>query len=231
MAEVGAGRVIVALDCPDTAQNLALVAALRGRATWFKVGLREYYASGDVLVRAVRDAGAKLFLDLKVHDIPETVRGAVASLAPLAPDLLTVHAQGGAAMVAAARDAAPASTRVVAVTVLTSLSDADLDAMGYRGTAAQIAATLGAAALAAGADGLVSSPHEVAALRERHPAAVLVTPGIRPRGAGVDDQQRVATAGWAIRNGASLLVVGRPIWRAPDPLAAFDAICGEEANA
>ena len=227
-ALAGAGeRIVVALDRDSTEGNLALIQALRGHARWFKVGMREFYASGDRVCDAVRSAGARLFLDLKLHDIPETVRGAVQSLSRLAPDLLTVHAAGGSAMVEAAVDAAPAATRIVAVTVLTSLDGADLDAMGVAGDVAGAASRWGVVALKARAHGLVCSAHEAASLRREHPTALLVTPGIRPAGTAHGDQKRVQTRSAALVAGASLLVIGRPIAHAASPLGAFQSIVDE----
>ena len=222
-----AERICVALDQPSAEENLALVRTLEGRATWFKVGMRLFYEAGGDVVRAVQETGARVFLDLKLHDIPATVAGAMRSLAPLAPSLVTVHAAGGAAMIAAAAEASPEQTRVVAVTVLTSLAPPDLVQIGWPGAPADTAARLAAVAMRAGADGMVCSPREVATLRARFPDAALVVPGIRPAGAALGDQRRVATPSEALDAGASLLVIGRPIRAAADPRAAFDAIAAE----
>ncbi len=220
-------EIIVALDRPGTDENLRVIRALDGRAAWFKVGMRQFYAGGDDVIGAVRDAGAKLFLDLKLHDIPHTVGTAIRSLDRYAPELLTIHASGGAAMVGAAREAADAAgavTQLLAVTVLTSLDESDLKAMGMQGDAEESVLRLGGLALASGAQGLVCSPREVAALRALHSEAILVTPGIRPAGSAMGDQKRAATPAAALKAGSSLLVIGRPIHGADDPAAAFDAI-------
>lgn len=228
---VGAPQICVALDQASLAANVELAEQLAGRAAWFKVGMRLFYEAGADVVRTVQATGAKVFLDLKLHDIPATVAGAMASLAPLEPALVTVHASGGEAMVAAAVDAAPARTKVIAVTVLTSLSSPDLVRMAWPGSPASTVSRLAQVAMSGGAEGMVCSPREVAALRGRFPGATLVVPGIRPAGSARGDQKRVATPADAIRAGASLLVVGRPIRAAADPCAAFDAIAAEVAAA
>ena len=225
-----ANPVFVAVDTPDIAASRALAAAVAPHVGGIKLGLEFFCAHGAAGIAAVmtgleRDGQAlPLFLDLKLHDIPNTVAGAVRSLAPLAPAILTVHAAGGHAMLAAARAAAPAATKVVAVTVLTSLDDADLiDAGVADGTAAQ-AARLARMARGAGLDGIVCSPHEVAALRAQWPDGLLVVPGVRPAGSDADDQKRVMTPAQALAAGAGVLVIGRPITSAPDPAAAAAAI-------
>lgn len=233
MSVVGAERVCVALDRASADENIAVVRALAGRAAWFKVGLRQYYAEGAAeVLAAIRDAGAKLFLDLKLHDIPKTVGDAAGSLRPVAPDLLTVHASGGSDMVRAAVDAlAPVGAGILAVTVLTSLDGADLSGMwGISDPdVPAIVERLGRTAVHGGAAGLVCSALEAAPLRAAlGEGPLLVTPGIRPAGAAVGDQKRVMTPARAIDAGASLLVVGRPIHGATDPAAAFDAIVAEQ---
>jgi orotidine-5'-phosphate decarboxylase len=232
--QTGAERVIVALDAGSTDANVGVVRALAGVARWYKVGMAEFYTAGARLLEEIAEAGGQAFLDLKLHDIPQTVREAARALAPLRPALATVHASGGQAMVKAAVEAfaeAGAETIVLGVTVLTSLDDRDLDAIGLRDGASASVARLAGVAMAGGARGLVCSAHEVAALRGAYPDAVLVTPGIRPAGASVGDQRRVATPAAAIRGGASLLVVGRPIWAAADVRTAFEAIAGEAGEA
>ncbi len=232
MAEkVGADRVCVALDRDTLEGNAALIEALAGRARWFKLGMGAYYAGGAWLAERVADAGAKLFLDLKLHDIPATVEHAARSLRGLRPALATVHSAGGAAMVRAAIEGFGDETGVLGVTVLTSL---DADDLARRGTSASpqaLALRLGVAAMEDGARGLVCSGAEVSAMRAalgaRFAGAVLVTPGIRPAGAAVGDQKRVMTPARAVAAGSSLLVVGRPIHGAPDPAAAFEAVCAE----
>ena len=236
MADVlpGADRVIVALDRATTDDNLALVDALEGHARWFKVGMRQFYAGGDVVLERIASAGARLFLDLKLHDIPKTVEGAARSLARYAPALATVHASGGADMVRAAVEgfgASGASTRVLAVTVLTSLDAADLDALGVSGAPADTARRWAAGAIDAGAHGLVCSGHEAATLRAAFPGAVLVTPGIRMATDASGDQKRIMTPRRAIEAGATRLVVGRPIHAASDPVEAFARICADAASA
>lgn len=229
---MSADAVIVALDRATPEANLELVRALAGRARWFKVGMRLFYAGGDAVIAAIRETGAQLFLDLKLHDIPATVAGAMQSLAPIAPELLTIHASGGEAMVRAAREAAPASTKLLAVTVLTSLADDDAASLGWKDGTAATVSRWARLAVDAGAHGLVCSGHEAGALRvELGPEPLLVTPGIRPAGAAVGDQQRVMTPSRALDAGASLLVIGRPIHAAQDPVAAFDAIVEECARA
>lgn len=218
--------IAVALDAPDLATAVAWAAAVGPSVSTVKVGLEAYLRDGAEAVRAVRAAapGCALFLDLKLHDIPNTVAGAAHAVAALEPDFLTVHASGGSAMIRAAADALP-GTRITGVTVLTSLTGADLEAIGLRGPAPDAVRRLAALAVAAGARALVCSPLEVAAVRaEVGDAAVLITPGVRPAGAAVGDQARVATPEQALADGADLLVVGRPITAAPDPAAAAQAL-------
>ena len=222
----GAAPVAVALDAPDMATARAWAAAVASSVSTLKVGLELYLRDGADAVREVRAAapGCALFLDLKLHDIPNTVAGAARSVADLEPDFLTVHASGGAAMVRAAVDALP-STRVAAVTVLTSMSAGDLDAVGLRGPSLDAVRRLAALAVGAGARALVCSPQEVAAVRaEVGKGIVLITPGVRPAGAAVGDQSRVATPEQALADGADLLVIGRPITGAPDVGAAAAGI-------
>jgi orotidine-5'-phosphate decarboxylase len=191
-----------------------------------KVGLELYVRHGADAVHRTRDAsgGRAVFLDLKLHDIPNTVAGAARSVAALGPELLTVHASGGAAMVRAAVDALPEG-RVLAVTVLTSLSEADLAAVGLAGPAPDAVRRLAALAVGAGAGGLVCSPQEVAEVRrEVGPDVLLVTPGVRPAGGDAGDQSRIATPEQALADGADLLVVGRPVTAAPDMAAAAAAL-------
>lgn len=222
---VGEAPICIALDRATTADNLALIAALGGQVGWYKVGLRQFYADADPVIDAVRASGARLFLDLKLHDIPATVAGAVASLSRYRPDLLTIHASGGSEMIAAAVEAAGAQTRILAVTVLTSLSSEDAAALGWAGAPSAMVARWADVAMAAGAHGLVCSGHEVGALRSSLGGAPwLVTPGIRPAGGERGDQKRVTTPAAALAAGASLLVVGRPIHGAADPAAAYAAL-------
>ena len=192
-----------------------------------------YYAAGNGFVEALRGRGFDIFLDLKLHDIPNTVAGAVRSVTSAGAGLLTVHAGGGAAMMAAAAEAAdaPGAPRLLAVTVLTSMDAAQLAGVGVKDAPAEQVLRLARLARGAGINGMVCSPEEVAALRaEMGPETMLVIPGIRPAGGELGDQKRVATAGEAIARGASMLVVGRPITRASDPAAAAEAILDEIAT-
>jgi orotidine-5'-phosphate decarboxylase len=220
-----ANPVFVALDTPDIGAARALLAALAPHIGGVKLGLEFFCAHGPAGIAAAMEGCAlPLFLDLKLHDIPNTVAGAVKSLAPLKPAILTVHAAGGHAMLAAARAAAPAHTKIVAVTVLTSLDDADLLAAGVADGAATQVLRLAGVARAAGLDGIVCSPHEVAAIKSAWPDGLFVVPGVRPAGSDVGDQKRVMTPAQALAAGAGVLVVGRPITAAPDPVAAAAAI-------
>ena len=237
---MGAGRerIIAALDVGHPAAAAALAAQLQGHVGWFKVGLELFVAHGAAAVEAVSKFGLPIFLDLKLHDIPQTVEAAARGAGRLGAALVTCHASGGAAMVAAckrgllagAADAGATPPRLLAVTVLTSLGEPDLEAIGFLGSASRAALRLAQLATSAGADGVVCSPHEVKSLRAALGAdALLVVPGIRPasHGTGKDDQQRVGTPASAIRDGASLLVIGRPLRDAPDPAGAADDIANE----
>jgi orotidine-5'-phosphate decarboxylase len=218
--------IAVALDGPDLATITAWSESAGPHVSTMKVGLETFLRDGDAAVHAAREAsgGCAVFLDLKLHDIPNTVAGAARSVAHLAPAYLTVHASGGAAMIRAAADALP-DTRVTAVTVLTSMTDDDLAAVGMRGPALDAARRLAVLAVAAGARAIVCSPQEVAAIRAEVPAdVVLITPGVRPAGAALGDQARVATPEQALADGADLLVIGRPITAAPDVAAAAAAL-------
>ncbi len=216
--------VYVAIDTADLRRAQKLVRAVAPHAGGIKLGLQFFASNGPAGVRKLAEHGLPLFLDLKFHDIPNTVSRAVQSVGTLAPAILTVHAAGGRAMLARARKVAPASTKVVAVTVLTSLGDRDLQAAGVRETVAQNAARLARLAKACGLDGIVCSPLEVAAIRDAWPDGFLVVPGIRPAGSARDDQKRSATPAAALASGASILVIGRPITGADDPGAAAAAI-------
>lgn len=219
-------RVIAALDTAEPLQVEAWMAAIGDGAGLFKLGLEFFMAQGPEAVRAL--GPARIFLDLKLHDIPATVRAATTSVARLGPAMLTVHASGGTAMIAAAREAletAGVATQLLAVTVLTSLDAASLRATGIDDAPAAQVLRLGRLAIGAGAHGLVCSPLEVGALRHAlGPGPVLVVPGVRPRGSALDDQARVATPEDAIASGADWIVVGRPITRAADPGAAARAM-------
>jgi orotidine-5'-phosphate decarboxylase len=223
-------RLIVALDFPSAEAALELACRLQGTCRWFKVGMELYYAAGNSVIERLRERGFEVFLDLKLHDIPNTVAGAVRSVADVGASLLTVHAGGGEHMLRAAAQAAsaPGSPKLLAVTVLTSMDAAELAAVGVSDPPAAQVPRLAQLARAAGIDGLVCSPEEVAAVRElMGPAALLVTPGIRPAGATVGDQSRIATPAEAIARGASMLVVGRPITQAADPAKAAAGILEE----
>ena len=209
--------VAVALDAPDATTAQRWADAVAPHVQVVKVGLELFCRTGPDGVAAFRPDGVELFLDLKLHDIPNTVAGAARAVAPLAPRYLTVHASGGADMVRAAVEAAP-DVHVAAVTVLTSMSPAVLDAVGLAGPPLDAVRRLAALAVGAGARALVCSPQEVAAVRaEVGPGTVLITPGVRPAGADAQDQVRTATPEQALADGADLLVVGRPITGAADP--------------
>ncbi len=223
-------HLAIALDYSDATQALALVDHLGDTCQWYKVGMELYYAEGNRIVRQLRDRGFNVFLDLKLHDIPNTVAGAVRSATQAGASLLTIHASGGAAMMTAAAEAAtaPGSPRLLAVTVLTSMDANELAGIGITASAAEQVLRLAKLAQASGINGMVCSPEEVAILRkETGPGSLLVVPGIRPAGSAVGDQKRVATPTRAIADGASLLVVGRPITRATDPAAAARAVLQE----
>jgi orotidine-5'-phosphate decarboxylase len=217
--------VAVALDAPDLDTAARWAAAVTPHVSTVKIGLELYLRYGPDVVATVRGAsGVQVFLDLKLHDIPATVAGAARAVSRLRPEILTVHASAGADVVRAAVESAPGTT-VAAVTVLTSLSEADLSAMGMPGPVDDVVRRMSALAVGAGARGLVCSPREVAAVRaEVGPDVTLITPGVRPAGSDLHDQARVATPEEAIRAGADLLVIGRPITRAPDPGAAAAAV-------
>jgi len=219
-------RVIVALDVPDLAALERFLDRLEGRPAFYKVGLELFVAEGARAVAVVRERGGRVFLDLKLHDIPETVARAAASAARLGVDLLTVHAAGGAEMLRRAVEAA-GSTGILAVTVLTSASESDLEADGVVGSIAAAVARLARLAAAAGVHGLVCSPQELAEVKGAAPRLLTVVPGVRPAGAALGDQKRVATPAGAICAGADYLVVGRPVRDAPHPAEAFDAIVAE----
>lgn len=223
-------RVIVALDVPDGAKAMELAGRLGGVIQWFKVGLELYLAEGNSIVGELRDKGYSVFLDLKLHDIPNTVAGAVRSASKAGAQMLTLHAWGGPAMMAAAAEAAAglaAAPKLLAVTVLTSMDREQLAAVGVSDSPANQVLKLARAGWEAGIRGFVSSAEEVAAMRRSFPEATLVIPGIRPAGAAVGDQKRVATPAAAVAAGADYLVIGRPITQAADPAAAAAAILAE----
>ena len=222
-------QLCVALDAPDLGTAEAWAEAVAPHAGLLKVGLELFSAEGGAAVQRIAAQGP-VFLDLKLHDIPNTVAGAVRSLAPLRPAWLTIHASGGTAMIAAAREAAEKAggrdrMKILAVTVLTSLNASALAETGVAGGTVQQVLRLARLAVAAGADGLVCSPREVAPLRAAlGDGPALVVPGVRPAGSAADDQARTATPEEMAAAGADFVVVGRPITKAPDPAAAAAAI-------
>ena len=224
-------RLIVALDVPDRAAALQCVDRLSGRVGYFKLGLEIFTAEGPRLVEEIRDRGERIFLDLKLHDIPNTVAGAVRSACRLGVDMLTVHASGGTAMLRAAVEEAQKAHKpplILAVTALTSLSVDDIAELGVGKKAEQWVETLAVVAYGAGVKGLVASSKELPVLREKFGDEMrLIIPGIRPSGVATQDQSRTATPGEAIRAGADCIVVGRPILQATNPAAAADAIVTE----
>ena len=221
-------RVIVALDAADAGTALALAARLDPGACRVKVGKELFVAAGPAVVEKLHARGFEVFLDLKFHDIPNTVAGACRSAARLGVWMLNVHASGGEAMMRAAREAVDAGARrplLIAVTVLTSLADADLARVGFAGSAAENAERLARLAAASGMDGVVCSAEEAPQLRRATGAAfLLVTPGIRMAADARGDQARVVTPAEAVRRGADYLVIGRPVTGAADPGAALDSI-------
>lgn len=216
--------IYVAIDTPDLDRARSLAAAVAGIAGGVKLGLEFFCANGPEGVREIASLDLPVFLDLKFHDIPNTVAKAVASLAPIAPAVLTVHAAGGRAMLEQAKAAAGPSTKVVAVTVLTSLDSSDLSSIGVAANPAEQVERLAALARSARLDGIVCSGAEVAAASAAWPDGFFVVPGIRPAGGHVGDQKRVVTPQGALAYGASILVIGRPITAANDPRAAIEAI-------
>lgn len=221
---VADSRVIFALDFPSVDQAAAAALAVRDGVGMVKVGLELFVEVGPRAVAIGKECGRPVFLDLKLHDIPATVAGAVRAVARMRPALLTVHAAAGQAAIAAAAQAAP-DCKIVGVTVLTSLGDADLRQAGMAGPVSEAVLRLAVLAVGAGARGLVCSPQEVAAVRaEVGPQITLITPGIRAAGSDAHDQARTATATDALRAGADLLVIGRPITSAADPGAAAAAL-------
>ena len=209
--------IFVAIDTPDLIGAQSLARAVRDHAGGLKLGLEFFSANGPEGVARLSDTGLPLFLDLKLHDIPNTVGKAVQALSVLRPAVLTVHAGGGKAMLAAAKAAAGSETKVVAVTMLTSLDRDDLEATGVDSSPAEQVARLAALARDSGVDGIVCSGAEVAAARTTWRDGVLVVPGVRPAGGDVGDQKRVVTPRQALDAGASILVIGRPITGASDP--------------
>ena len=221
-------RVIVPLDFPDAASALALAARLDPKLCRVKVGKELFTAAGPDVVAKLQGGGFDVFLDLKYHDIPNTVAGACRAAARLGVWMLNVHASGGAAMLRAAREAVdvvPKRPLLTGVTILTSLADADLARIGYRGTAAENVERLAALARECGLDGIVCSAQEAPTMRAAHgPGFKLVTPGIRLATSAADDQSRTVTPVEAVRLGADYLVIGRPITQSRDPVATLESI-------
>jgi len=231
--------IFVSIDTTDVASARSLVQGLAGMVGGIKLGLEFFTARGPEGIRCVERGQLPLFLDLKLHDIPNTVAGAMRAIVDLTPDIVTVHAAGGTEMIRAAvetanTEAAKQGTRpprVIAVTVLTSLDQAALARMGVQRPIVEQAVSLAKLAVEAGAEGVVCSPHEVAAIRaELGPNPLLVVPGIRPAGSDLGDQKRVMTPAQALSAGADILVIGRPITQAPDPAAAARSILKDLAS-
>jgi len=220
-------RLIVALDLPDVAAAEAMIERLGDSVTFYKIGYQLAYAGGLPLVRQLANAGKQVFIDLKLHDIGNTVARGTESLARLGATFLTVH-DFPQTMKAAVDACAGSGLKILAVTVLTSYDDGDLDAAGYRLGVTDLVETRARQALALGIDGLVCSPEETAALRKITGSRMsLVTPGVRPAGTNLGDQKRIMTPRRAISGGADYLVVGRPVMQAADPRAAAEAIVAE----
>jgi orotidine-5'-phosphate decarboxylase len=209
--------IFVALDTPELGRALEIAEAVRDHAGGLKLGLEFFSAQGPEGVRRLGEFGLPIFLDLKLHDIPNTVANAVEALSPLNPAIVTVHAAGGHEMLLAAKRAALPSTKIVAVTLLTSLDAGDLADLGIDRSAGEQVARFAWVARQSGVDGIVCSGAEVAGAHAAWPDGFFVVPGIRPAGAEVGDQKRVATPAQALADGASVLVIGRPVTGARDP--------------
>ena len=224
-------RLILALDFPTQAEALSLVKNLAGCVSFYKIGLQLYIAAGPDVVRAVAETGAKIFLDLKLHDIPNTVAKAVAAAGELGVQMLTVHLSGGSVMLNAAVAAKSPSLSLVGVTILTSATQETLRETGVPSPIQDQVLRLADLGKVAGLDGLITSPQEVRALRERLGNEIkLVTPGVRPTWAEANDQQRFTTPSEALKAGADYLVIGRPITAAPNPSEAVERLLGEIAG-
>lgn len=226
-------RIIVALDC-DRSRALELADMLSGKASWLKVGMTLFYQEGPYFISALQKRGFKVFLDLKFHDIPHQVKGAAKAAAEAGADMVTMHAVGGVKMMQAAKEGlaaarwTPEEPISLGITVLTSMSAEDLSATGVQRPVVEQVAELARQAKQAGLSGVVASPQEADMLREiLGPEAYIVTPGVRPAGSSLGDQSRVATPHQAFENGASHIVIGRPITESADPAAAFEAIAKE----
>ena len=221
-------RIIVALDVSTRDAALLLVRALSPHAGLFKIGLQLYTAAGPDVVRAAGDLGGRIFLDLKLHDIPNTVARAVESASSLGVEMLTLHLSGGRAMIEAATQATKPETRLLGVTVLTSANETTLRETGVSSSIEEQVLRLARLGVEAGVNGIVASAQEARALRQAFGASLgIVTPGIRPIGSDAADQQRVTTPAAALAAGADYLVIGRPITAAQDPRAAIERIAAE----
>jgi len=228
-------HLIVALDVPDRATAMKMAEQLSGHVGYFKIGLELFTREGPRLVQEIRDRGEKIFLDLKLHDIPNTVRGAVRSACRLGVHMLTIHASGGSSMLSAASQEAVSAKSpplLLAVTALTSLSEDEMKKLGVAGSMDRWVERLAELAQSSGIRGIVASSKELPMLRRKfHNELKLVIPGIRPAGTAIQDQSRTATPAEAIRAGADYIVVGRPILQASDPAKAADSIVDEIQNA
>jgi orotidine-5'-phosphate decarboxylase len=229
-------KIIFALDVANKDEAEKWIKVLKGRVGFFKIGLELFTAAGPDIVSLVKESGIKVFLDLKFHDIPNTVAGAVRSASRLGVDMMTLHLSGGIAMVAAGVDAAREESanlgikrpKIIGVSVLTSLGDSDMKELGIRSNAAEQVQTLLSVALKSGAEGMVCSPADLGRIKPLAPKGfTIITPGVRPAGADKGDQSRVATPASAIKAGSSLLVIGRPISSAADPVKAVELIASE----
>ena len=219
-------KIIVALDVPDAVSAISLMEVLRDRVSWVKIGLQLFTASGPGIVEKAKSLGFRVFLDLKFHDIPNTMRHAVRSAIDLGADMTTVHALSGpAALSAVSEESKGSGLQILAVTLLTSMDADEVAGVGLSGLPAENVMALGRLAVNSGVTGLVSSPLEVEGLRNAlGPDICLVTPGIRPVGSSAGDQKRLSTPGAAIRAGSDFLVIGRPITEAPNPGLAAEQI-------
>ena len=213
--------IFVAIDTRDVHRAAAIARDVNGIAGGMKLGLEFFLANGHEGVRRIAEDGMPIFLDLQLHDIPNPVAKAVEAIASLSPAILTVHAAGGLEMMAAAKAAAPTGTKVIGVTVLTSLDANDLARTGIIGSPSEQVERLAELAIEAGIDGIVCSGEEVAAVRDSWPEGFFVVPGVRPEGSEVADQKRVVTPFDALSDGASVLVIGRPITGAANPAQAI----------
>ncbi len=229
MSDIAKEKIIVAIDAPDKKSALKLISPIAAEGCIFKIGLQLFTATGPSIIGDIQNLGARVFLDLKFHDIPNTAKEAVRSAVSLNVDMTTIHLAGGPTMVAeSVLAAAQTKTLVLGVTVLTSMDDGLLSTVGVPGTTQDQVLRLAEMGIACGLGGVVASPHEIAPLRKKFGnSLVLVIPGVRPSGSSVGDQRRVMTPGEAIRNGADFLVVGRPITGAASPRDAFLRIAEE----